>query len=535
MTESGIRVRFAPSPTGHLHIGGARTALFNWLYARKTGGVFVLRIEDTDAVRSTESSYRAILDAMQWLGLDWDEGPIKDGPCGPYLQSARQVLYHTEAQKLLAEGHAYRCFCTAAELEEMRAEAAENGRPPRYDGRCHNLPADEVDSRVLKKVSHVVRFRMPVGETRIYDIIRGPITFSNEELDDFVLIKSDGRPTYNFAVAVDDAKMKISHIIRGDDHLSNTPKQVLVYKALGYKIPKFAHLPMILGSDRTRLSKRHGAASVQEFRRMGYLPDALVNYLALLGWSLDGKTEFFTRENLVKSFSLKRVVKNPAAFDPDKLNFIDGEHFKKLESMERVALVFDKLAEDGIFPADFQVKEWLSADAHNGGQAARKSVELRSPGYRDELPRLAIILKVMGNRLKNLKDASRILAYFYKDDYPIDAHAYDEHLGDPDTAARLTRLAETLAALDPFDRGEIETQVRQLAADLDIPAAQLIHPCRVALTGRSVSPDVFSVIHLLGEEKCVERLMAAARNKRAPTASKPTATRNKQNPGTKRP
>ena len=250
MNDTRIRVRFAPSPTGHLHIGSARTALFNWLYARKTGGVFVLRIEDTDEARSTEASYRAILDAMEWLGLDWDEGPVKGGPFGPYVQSARQVLYHTEVQRLLEGKHAYRCFCTVAELEEMRAEAAENRQPPRYDGRCHNLPSDEVESRVLRKVPHVVRFRMPVGETRVYDVIRGPITFANEELDDFVLIRSDGKPTYNFAAAVDDARMQITHIIRGDDHISNTPKQVLVYKALGFKVPKFVHLPMILGRDR---------------------------------------------------------------------------------------------------------------------------------------------------------------------------------------------------------------------------------------------------------------------------------------------
>ncbi|MFQ5511572.1 MAG: glutamate--tRNA ligase [Candidatus Krumholzibacteriia bacterium] len=515
MSDARIRVRFAPSPTGHLHIGGARTALFNWLYARKTGGVFVLRIEDTDAARSTEASYEAILDAMRWLGLDWDEGPQKDGSCGPYLQSARQVLYHTELRKLLDGGQAYRCFCSTTELEEMRAEATQEGRSPRYDGRCHNLPADEVQSRVSKKIPHVVRLRMPVGETRIYDLIRGPITFNNDELDDFVLMRSDGKPTYNFAAAVDDAKMQISHIIRGDDHISNTPRQVIVYRALGYKVPKFAHLPMILGSDRARLSKRHGAASVQEFRRMGYLPDALVNYLALLGWSLDGKTEFFTRESLIKSFSLKRVSKNPAAFDPDKLNHIDGEHFKKLESMKRVSLVFDKLVEDGVFPADFKVEEWLPAEASGNGQAALKTVEVKSSSYRDELPRLAIILKVMGNRLKNLKDAPHVLSYFFKDDYPVDPEAFDEHLGDPRTATHLGKLAEALGQMEVFDRVAIETLVRRLADELGISAAELIHPCRVALTGRSVSPDIFSVIHLLGREKCVQRLAAVATDKRA--------------------
>jgi glutamyl-tRNA synthetase len=267
-----VRVRFAPSPTGFLHIGGARTALFNWLYARKTKGIFVLRIEDTDAVRSTEESYESIIDAMEWLGLDWDEGPIRGGSYGPYLQSARQVLYHTEVQKLIAGRMAYHCFCTTEELDEMRADAKEQGQPPRYDGRCRNLPEDEVAHRLQHKVPFVVRFRMPEGETKVYDLIRGPIVFNNDDLDDFVLIRSDEKPTYNFAAAIDDAKMHITHIIRGDDHISNTPKQILLYKALGYRLPKFAHLPMILGTDKTRLSKRHGAVSVQEFRRAHQLP-----------------------------------------------------------------------------------------------------------------------------------------------------------------------------------------------------------------------------------------------------------------------
>jgi glutamyl-tRNA synthetase len=508
MAEQRIRVRFAPSPTGHLHIGGARTALFNWLYARKTGGAFVLRIEDTDAERSTATSYRAILDALEWLGLDWDEGPVKGGPYGPYQQSARQVLYHTEARKLVDLGAAYHCFCTPQELEEMRNGTAEEGEARyEYDGRCRNLPADEVADRLEKRVPHVIRFKMPPGETKVYDLIRGAVCFNNDDLDDFVLIKSDGRPTYNFAAAIDDAKMRITHIIRGDDHLSNSPKQILLYKALDYQLPKFAHLPMILGSDRGRLSKRHGATSVQEFRRLGYLSDSMVNYLALLGWAFDDKTEFFTRESLIQKFSLKRVGKNPAAFDPDKLNHIDGEHFKQLPLMEKVALVFDRLQAEKVFPADFGVTEWSITELENG---ERRSVlekrEKVSSHYRDELPRLAIIIKVMGNRLRNLKDASGILAYFYKDDYEIDDEAYCQYLAGPETAEHLRRLAVVLEQLERFDRSEIEEAVRALAGELGIKAGELIHPCRVALTGQSVSPDIFSVIHLLGHEKSVERL-----------------------------
>lgn len=506
--DTQIRVRFAPSPTGHLHVGGARTALFNWLYARKVGGVFVLRIEDTDAARSTEESYRAIIDAMQWLGLDWDEGPGKDGPYGPYVQSARQVLYHTEAKRLIDSGHAYRCFCTPDELEMMRADLAEKSQPLVYDGRCRNLPQDEVEARLANNVPHVVRFKMPGdGETKLFDVIRGEIVFNNAELDDFVLIKSDSKPTYNFAASVDDAKMQISHVIRGDDHISNTPRQILLYKALDYKLPKFAHLPMILGSDRQRLSKRHGASSVQEFRDNGYLPDALVNYLALLGWSLDGASEFFTRESLINKFTLKRVSKNPAAFDLDKLNHIDGEHFKQLDTIKRVALVFDKLEEQRVFPADFEVEEWASAEIKNGNGLA-KIDEARHSGYASELPRLAIILKVMGNRVKNLKDVSELLAYFYKDDYPTDADAFASHVAG--AGERLRGIAAALETLETFDRTEIERVVRELADSLDVGAGDLIHPCRVALTGQNVSPDIFSVIHLLGRRKSVERLQKAA-------------------------
>jgi glutamyl-tRNA synthetase len=507
MTDSQVRVRFAPSPTGHLHIGGARTALYNWLFARRQGGVFVLRIEDTDAIRSTEESYRAIVEALQWLGLDWDEGPVKGGPYGPYVQSARLVLYHTDARRLIDNAAAYRCFCSAQELEEMRSDAIEQKVSSRYDGRCRRLPQDEVADRLAKKVPHVIRFRVPRGETRFHDIVRGPIAFQNVEIDDFVLIRSDGKPTYNFAATIDDANMRISHVIRGDDHISNTPKQALICKALGYPLPKFAHLPMILGSDRTRLSKRHGAMSIQEFRRMGYLSDSLVNYLALLGWAYDDRTELFTRDSLVKKFSLKKVTKNPAAFDPDKLDHIDGEHFKRLESMKRVALVYARLEENGVFPPDFHPREWMSAPKTPSQSAPEARGTAR---YREQAPRLAFILNLMGSRIRNLKDAPGKLAYFYKDCYPVDGEAVERQLGPPDNRTRLDTLADRLDSLEPFERGAIERATRDLAEELGVTAADLIHPCRVAVTGQGVSPDIFSVIHLLGRDKTVERLKAAA-------------------------
>jgi glutamyl/glutaminyl-tRNA synthetase len=359
----------------------------------------------------------------------------------------------------------------------------------------------------------VIRFKVPAGETRFNDIIRGPITFQNAELDDFVLIKSDDKPTYNFAVAVDDAKMRISNVIRGDDHLSNTPKQVLICKALDYPLPKFAHLPMIFGSDRTRLSKRHGAASVQEFRRLGYLSDSLVNYLALLGWAYDDKTEFFTRESLVKKFSLNKVSKNPAAFDPDKLDHIDGEHFKRLDAMKRVALVHAKLEEEGILPPDFSPGEWAVGKGQpEGGTAFARDGSTENARYREEVPRLAFILKVMGNRIRNVKESPEKLAYFYKDQYPVDHEAVGEYLGTAESRARVAALADRLETLEPFERGNIEGVTRELAQTLEVNAADLIHPCRVAVTGQGVSPDIFSVIHLIGREKTVERLRKAVRS-----------------------
>jgi len=506
MSGSGIRVRFAPSPTGHLHIGGARTALYNWLYARKTGGAMVLRIEDTDAERSSVESFQAIVESLEWLGLDWDEGPVKGGPFGPYVQSARAVIYHTEIEKLLAEGKAYQCFCTPEELDELRREALAEGRPVKYDERCRRLPADEVARRLADNVPNVVRYLLPEGVTKFRDVVRGEFEWDNAELDDFVIRKSDGRPTYNFAVVVDDAKMQISHVIRGDDHLSNTPRQVQLYRALGYRLPKFVHLPMILGRDRARLSKRHGATSVLEYERLGYTADGLINYLALLGWSLDGKTEFFTRRSLIDKFSLKRVSKNPAAFDVEKLDHINAEHFQRLEPLQKVALIYDRLYSEGVLPPDFAVGEWANPGADGGGDLDGVSNE----AIRAEAPRLGAIIHAMGNRLRSVSEAPRRLAYFYKDDYQQNVEAFKKHLGANGAPANLTALSDVIASVEPFNRTEIEAEVRRLADTMGVKTGELIHPCRVALTGDEVSPDIFAVIHLLGREKSVERLRAAA-------------------------
>lgn len=509
-----VRVRFAPSPTGHLHVGGARTALYNYLYARHAGGVFVLRIEDTDARRSTRESYEGILRGMRWLGLNWDEGPDVGGEFGPYVQSARGVLYHSEANRLVAEGKAYLCFCTPEELEAMKIEALERKDGVKYDGRCRNLSPDDVQQRLDRHIPHVIRFKMSdEGAVRFRDIVRGDFNFANAELDDFVLIKSDGKPTYNFAVVVDDSHMNISQVIRGDDHISNTPRQVHLYHALGYRLPKFAHLPMILGGDRTRLSKRHGATSIDYYREKHYLPEAMVNYLALLGWSLDDKRELFSKKALISKFSLKRVSRNPAMFDSDKMEWINAEHFKNLDISGKTKLVYGILEEEGLLPPDFEVDLSRPVDLKLIPGTEPVNNEQKEDGAaidNREFQRLALILTALGNRLKLLREVSEKLGYFYSDDYKRDENALLRHLGRREVPERLGRLADEYEKLRYFERSRVEEVLRGLSDEMGIEAGELIHPCRVALTGMNVSPDIFEVIVLLGKAKTVERLRAAA-------------------------
>jgi glutamyl-tRNA synthetase len=512
--DEAVRVRFAPSPTGHLHVGGARTALYNFLYARRQGGVFVLRIEDTDATRSTRESYEGILRGLRWLGLEWDEGPDVGGDYGPYLQSARGVLYHSEADRLVRAGKAYRCFCTSEELDAARVEQEAKKLPPKYTGTCRSLTSAEIEDRLGRGMPCVTRFMMPLdGEVRFRDVIRGDFTFANAELDDFVLIKSDGRPTYNFAVVIDDAHMKISHVIRGDDHISNTPRQVHLYTALGYALPKFAHLPMILGHDKTRLSKRHGATSVDSYRESWYLPEAMVNYLALLGWSYDGKRELFTVKALIDAFSLKKVSSNPAVFDISKMEWINAEHFKMLPMARKVELVCEVLEKEGLLPPAFEVDLSRPVDLKvvPGTEPLRAGTpDASTEAYAKEIPRVALIVNALGNRLKLLKDVSDLMGYFYRDDYVRDEDAVRNHLGAKEAPARLSALADAYEALQYFDRASVEETLRALADRLGLEAGELIHPCRVALTGKTVSPDIFWVIVLLGKAKTVERLRAGS-------------------------
>lgn len=512
------RLRFAPSPTGHLHVGGARTALFNWLWARKLGGTFVLRIEDTDAQRSTDESLQGILDGMHWLGLTWDEGPEVGGPFGPYQQTLRNVLYHAEAERLLREAAAYRCFCTKAELDDMRAAAQKTGGAPRYDGRCRELDPGRAEARAMAGESSVVRFRMPdEGEVGWTDLVRGEFSFRTALLDDFVLLKSDGNPTYNFAVVVDDVKMRISHVIRGDDHISNTPRQLVIFDALAFPRPEFGHLPMILGADRTRLSKRHGATSVTQFRDAGILPQAMVNYLALLGWALDGERELFTPAELVAHFDLKNVSRNPAVFDVQKLQWMNREHFQRLTLDAKIEAVVPVLAAAGAWPPKFRVD--LGPTRHfrvvTGSPGDKVAASIQPAGddepeqevsLAEELPRLEHIFECLGSRLGGPHDAPEVMAYFYTDDYRYDPEAVAKHLSSDEAMAHLQALADALEPLSPYTAESIEAALRGLATTLGVKAGALIHAARVAVTGTAVSPGIFDVLYLVGRTKTVERL-----------------------------
>ena len=468
-----VRVRFAPSPTGALHIGGARTALFNWLFARHHKGKFILRIEDTDRERSTLEANKAIFHGLEWLGLDWDEGPNVNGPFGPYFQTERLALHQQYAQQLVDEGKAYYCFCSAEELAERRAEAEARKEAPRYDGTCRKCSAQEIKAKLESGAKKVVRFRLPpVGETVVDDLIRGRVVFRNEVLDDFVIMKSDGFPTYNFACVVDDHLMEISHVIRGDDHLSNTPRQILLYQAFGWQLPEFAHIPMILGKDKARLSKRHGATSVIDYSALGYLPEAMINYIARLGWGC-GDQEVFSRPELIEMFSLEGVTKNPAVFDLDKLNWLNGQYIRKLMP-ERL----------------FDLCEPLLIAAYGTHDLAymKKAVS----AFHD---RLVLIPEIVS-----------LSAYFFKDDFEYDPPAVEKYFKTGNAKTILTSLKERLAALEPFTKEKIEPVFKQLAAEMNVKLGIVIHPCRLALSGRSETPPMYDVVEILGKAKVLGRL-----------------------------
>jgi len=476
-----VRVRFAPSPTGHLHVGGARTALYNYLFARAHGGTFVLRIEDTDAERSTEASVQAILNGMRWLGLAWEEGPGVGGEHGPYFQSERRSLYSAYAERLLQAGRAYPCFCTPEELEARRQAQIERGEDPRYDQRCRTLSPALRAAHAEAGNPGALRFALPEPEEVAWDdVVRGRVSFQSAVLDDFVLVRSDGLPTYNFACVVDDLEMRITHVIRGDDHISNTPRQILLYRALGASEPVFAHASMILGPDGKRLSKRHGATSVEAFGDLGILPEALVNFLALLGWALDGKTELFSLAELERLFTLERVNPNPAIFDTQKLEWINGQHLKRLDEADRVGRVMAYLSARGHRLAD-RGPEWCAA-----------------------------FVRTLGDRVRTLADAEDVGAFVLRDELHMESEAWDELLARPAAADRLESLAERLERVPDWTLASIEAETRALAAEAGVKAGEVIAPARVALTGRNAAPGIFEVIWLVGRERAVSRLRAAA-------------------------
>ncbi|NLM40644.1 MAG: glutamate--tRNA ligase, partial [Firmicutes bacterium] len=421
---SKVRVRFAPSPTGFLHVGGARTALYNWLFARKHGGSFVLRIEDTDLARSTDESVQGILEGMRFLGLDWDEGPGVGGSFGPYFQTERIDLYEEYAQKLVEKGRAYECFCTPEELDEQRRIQREQKLDMHYDGRCLRLTEAEKETYRAEGRKPVLRFlSVKEGELEFPDIVRGSVKFPNSQVDDFVIMKSDGVPTYNFAVVIDDALMEITHVIRGEDHIPNTPKQIQLYEALGFEVPRFAHIPMILGSDKTRLSKRHGATSVTQFAEEGYLPDAMVNYLALLGWGYDDSQTLFSREELIEKFSLERVSKNAAVFDFQKLQWMNGVYIRELSLDEFYKRALPYLQQAGLVP------EEMTADVE---EKARK------------------VLSEMQSRVKLVSEVVEMSRYFFTDDFAYDEKAVAKFLLKDQAADILSFLRSKFAEVDSF-------------------------------------------------------------------------------------
>src|SRR5213596_1403522 len=461
--NSEIRVRFAPSPTGYLHIGGARTALFNWLYACHHGGRFILRIEDTDQARSTDANIADIVNALRWLELDWDEGPPTPG----YRQTERFDLYREHAQRLVAAGRAYYCACSREQLEAERAEAQARNETFRYSGRC----------RKLGLTSGALRLRIPdAGVTVVDDMIHGPVTFEHRQLDDWILVRTDGTPTYNFCVVVDDVTMRISHVIRGNDHLSNTPKQVLCYEALGYATPAFAHVSMILGADKSRLSKRHGATSVQAFREAGIVPDAMVNYLARLGWS-HGDQEIFTREELIRLFDIKDVASSGAVFDHAKLEWLSHQCIKRMDAEELAASVAP------FFPA----------------------VGLDAPRDRAYVARVLPTLKERGKTFRELLEVGRF--YFERPrDYAREAaDTYFTEAG----AGRLAAIVARLETLPSFTPDALERLYRDLGAELGLKLVDLAQLTRLALSGGTASPPLFEVLALLGREEALARLRAA--------------------------
>ena len=474
-----VRVRYAPSPTGYPHVGNIRSALFNWLFARRHGGSFIVRIEDTDQARYVPGAVEAILGALSWLGMDWDEGPERGGDYGPYFQSQRLERYQAAAEKLIASGHAYRCYCSSERLDALRAAQTEAKQPPGYDRHCRDkcevAPAG---------VTSVVRFKMPLsGRTMFNDLIRGEVSFDNALLDDFVLLKSDGFPTYHLANIVDDHDMKTTHVMRGEEGLSSTPRHVLLYEAMGYQPPIFAHLPMILGPDRSKLSKRHGAVSIIDYKSQGYLPETMVNFLALLGWSLDATSEIMPVEKIIENFSLERISKTAAIFNIEKLDWMNGSYIR--------ALSLDEFTD--------RARPFLEA-----------GVPESAVYERDYVKNTLALLQERVKKLGELRDQPELTRFFFYENleyHPIDL--VGKNINVAATRQALESSLERLESLDDFTIEAMETALRALAEGLGLKPGQLFGCLRVAVTGQSVSPPLFQTMSVLGKDRTLKRIREA--------------------------
>jgi len=478
-----VRVRFAPSPTGYPHVGNIRTALFNWLFARRYGGKFIVRIEDTDVTRKVEGAEKGILDSLRWLELDWDEGPDVGGNYGPYYQSQRLKLYKDAAEKLIAQGDAYYCYCSPGRLEAMRSEQVKRKQPPGYDRRCRDLTPEERAKKEAEGIVPVVRFKVPLeGQTRFKDLIYGNVVFGNNTLDDFVLLKSDGYPTYHLANVVDDHAMEISHVIRAEEWVSSTPRHLLLYQALGFEPPEFVHHPMILGPDRAKLSKRHGSVSILDYRDQGYLSRTMFNFLALIGWSLDDKTEIIPRQTLVDSFSLERIGKTGAIFNREKLDWMNGVYIRSLS------------------PEDFfdAAQPYLMTDVAAGEALIGNEDYVRA------------ILPLVQERTKKLLEVVELTKFFFADGLEYDPEMLiGKKMDAPSTISALKAAQDKLQPLKTFDTGSLEAVLRPLAPELGLKTGQLFGVLRVAVTGQTAAPPLFETMAVLGRERCLKRIAAA--------------------------
>ena len=480
MSDVAMRVRFAPSPTGPFHIGGARSALFNWLLARKTGGKLILRIEDTDLERSSRESEENIKSALKWLGIDWDEGIDVGGEYGPYRQTERLPIYAEYTDRLLASGKAYRCYCTDQELDAERQKLMAEGQTPRYLGKCRHLTSADEAALLAEGRKPTVRFRVPENQDITFqDAVRGTVSFDSNGIGDYVIVKSDGIPVYNYAVVLDDALMKITHVVRAEEHLSNTPRQILLYQALGLPLPIFGHVSLILGKDRSKMSKRHGATSVEQYKALGYLPDALVNFLALLGWSPVGEQEIFSSAELIELFSLDHVAKNPAVFDIDKLNWINSQYLKRLDLDSLTEMALPHLRDAGLIDAE------LTAE------------------------RKAWVTQVVGAVREYISFAAQIpehAAVFFQDEITMENDETADVLRDPDVPQVMEAFLNKLAAMDPVDGEQVQAALKAVGKELKLGGKKVFMPVRVALTGKMHGPELIALIPLLGVARTTARI-----------------------------